>query len=56
MLDADKTRFPEKDMATEPPNFSDGEVLKTSTADKLKSRHLYMIAMGGKIDALIFRH
>ena len=44
-------------MATAPANFSDGQMLEAHTAsshDKLKSRHLYMIAMGGKRDILSF--
>ncbi|KAJ5807963.1 proline permease PrnB [Penicillium riverlandense] len=52
MSDADKTQLPEKDMSTEPANISNGQVLETDAAgshSKLKSRHLYMIAMGGCI-------
>lgn len=52
MSDADKIQLPEKDMAAEPGNVSNGQVLETGAAgshSKLKSRHLYMIAMGGKI-------
>jgi len=51
MSDADKTEVPEKDMTTESDKVSRGQVLETGTAgshSKLKSRHLYMIAMGGK--------
>jgi hypothetical protein len=58
MSDTDKTQLPEKDMATEPANISNGQVLETDAAgshSKLKSRHLYMIAMGGKKDILISR-
>ncbi|KAJ5601232.1 proline permease PrnB [Penicillium lagena] len=52
MSNADKTQLPEKDMATELANISNGQVLETGAASshsKLKSRHLYMIAMGGCI-------
>ena len=51
MSDADKTEVPEKDMTTESDKVSQGQVLETGRAgshSKLKSRHLYMIAMGGK--------
>lgn len=39
-------------MGTESANISDGQVLESTKAaahTKLKSRHLYMIAMGGKL-------
>lgn len=58
MSDTEKTQVSEKDMATAPANVSNGQVLEARTAgshDKLKSRHLYMIAMGGKTDAIGFR-
>lgn len=52
MSDADKPGVLEKDAATEPDKVSDGQVLETGSNagshTKLKSRHLYMIAMGGK--------
>lgn len=41
----------EKTMGTESANVADGQVLegnKPAAHTKLKSRHLYMIAMGGK--------
>lgn len=53
MSDTDKAGVLEKDVATEPAKVSDGQVLETSGSNagshaSLKSRHLYMIAMGGK--------
>jgi amino acid permease len=52
MSDADKPEVLEKDAATEPDKVSDGQVLETGSNagshTKLKSRHMYMIAMGGK--------
>lgn len=49
------TATEKKTMGAESANVSDGQVLESTKAaahTKLKSRHLYMIAMGGKLQVL----
>lgn len=58
MLDTEKPEVLEKDVVTDPAHVSDGQMLETpgnnaSSHAKLKSRHLYMIAMGGKKKPLV---
>lgn len=52
MSDSSKTDMAEKQMASDPASHvADGQTLVTSTSGahtKIKPRHLYMIAMGGK--------
>lgn len=53
MSDLEKAGVLEKDIATDPANVSDGQMLEqasnnASSQANLKPRHLYMIAMGGK--------
>ena len=49
--ETDEPAVSEKDTGTVPYNVSSGQMVETKMAgshSKLKSRHLYMIAMGGK--------
>lgn len=50
MSDEAKIRVSEDEMATDRSNISHGELeaKPTKVQTKLKERHLYMIAMGGK--------
>ena len=54
MSDEGKIRVSEDEMAADRSNLSQGDGIPkaTSVQTKLKERHLYMIAMGGKYNRL----